>query len=271
MDALFLQITPEMASKWIESSKGNPRWARDGKIADQKRVSQIAEDIKSGNWNPGNNSIAFDEEGVLVDGHHRLCAIVKAGIPVKSLVVYGIEKTGLQHIDENRPRCVSQRLNVDSQVVAAANFHFWMMNSLTKASETSEVISKWIELHPDIYTALSLVRQGGRHAIAKKACVVHGTLCALECGVDENIISKFMESVNSGFISDLSESPAIVLRNMLIKPYSKARSMSVLLDCSTQNAISDYVLGVPRKKAYSIPHGVYFDSLVKEKRKGYVK
>ena len=121
MEAKYMTISPAMAKAWLETSRGNPRWTSKAKVVDKTTVKKIADDIKNGLWNPGNGSIAFDESGVLVDGHHRLTAIVAANIPVESLVVFGVKQEGLIHIDENVVRKPHQRLSVDSILVSAAS------------------------------------------------------------------------------------------------------------------------------------------------------
>ena len=181
-----MDVTPELASKWLAASEGNPRWKRTGKVVDNMLVSKIADDIRSGNWNPGNNSIAFDKNGVLKDGHHRCAGIVKAGITVKSIVVFDMEDKGIQHIDENHVRSVSQRTGICMPIVAAVNCHFWMSKSMTKSSESSEVVQKWVELHPDVYIAFDMVKQGARHPITQKAGVIHGLTCAIEYGLPKD-------------------------------------------------------------------------------------
>lgn len=267
MNVEFMEITPKMAETWLSTSKGNPRW-KTGKIVDRFKVDKIANDIMNGKWNPANNSIAFDENNCLVDGHHRLTAIKNSGISVKSLVVFGVTSSGLQHIDESDMRRVHQRIGVDSQIVSAANYHFWLLGERNRA-KTSEVVSEWILQHPLVYTAKDICVKGSNHAIAKKSFVVHGTMCALECGIEADRLYRFMEIVNSGFSGSVFESPAIVLRNMLLKSYRAERSVGIVLDYATQAAIHDYIDGVQRKRAYTEKSGVYFDNLVRDKKPGY--
>lgn len=266
-----MEITPSTAREWLETSRGNPRW-KGKKMVDKLRVATISDDIKNGNWNPGNNSIAFDENGFLVDGHHRLSAIIASGIPVSSLVVFGLSDLSVQHIDENRPRTVSQRIDVDNQIVAAANMHFWILNTLTKSSETSENIKKWIGDHPAVFDALSICRKGAGTSICKRSYVVHAVMCAIEYGVSELKLVDFANAVNSGFADIETGSAAIVCRNMLLKnsPAMRTRGNKVRMDFCVQSAIRDFVDGIQRRRAYSADSGFYFDELARIGRNGYV-
>lgn len=261
MKAEFMTITPELAKIWLDTSDGNPRWAGNAKKVDEKMVKKISDDIKEGNWSPGNNSIAFDEHGHLIDGHHRLSAVVMSGIPVKSLVVFDVPKSGFQHIDENRSRTVAQRTGIDSRIVAVANVDFWTRTGISRTCQSSEVISKWVQNHPLVFQAYSISQKGKIHGIARKAPVIHGILCAMECGVSESVLTTFTESVNSGFTESESQSAAIVLRNMLLEYTRTARQNAVQLSKDTQSAIFDYVRSVPRKRPYNSKNGVYSDML----------
>lgn len=271
MDLQYILITPEMASQWLKTSNGNPRWRTSGKLTNPDAVMKIRDDIINGRWNPGNASIAFDSGGKLVDGHHRLSAIVAAGIPVYSIVVRGISEKGLQHIDDNHVRTIHQRLGVDNLIPAVANIHFWSIGSLTKSSETSEAISVWINQHPLVFTARSAAGQGADISICRKSGVVHGALCALECGESEHSIFNFMRIANSGFAEGQKESSAIVLRNMLLRNKYFTRSDKLLLTYATQSAIHDFVNGIPRKREYTSKTGCYFDKLVLSGNPNYKK
>lgn len=260
MNVKSILVTPEIAHDWLLKSKGNPRW-KTGKFVDNKRVAKIAQDIIDNKWFPGNNSIAFDSDGVLVDGHHRLSAIVKSGKPVESIVVFGLEDSSLKHIDENRGRTYSQRLGLSPNVVAVVNCHFWMKNGVSQQNPTVEEVSSFVNNHPFIFDAVSLSCFGTRHPVAKKAGVAHGLFCALEYGVSIDTIQSFTKCVNTGFVSSPSESAAIVLRNMLLRLTVKTRTDSLTIDYAAQSSLFDYIECIPRKNAYHSNSGYYFNKL----------
>lgn len=262
MEVKYMEISPELASMWLSRSKGNPRWET-GKVVDNNRVNKIATDIKSGKWIPGNNSIAFDSNGILVDGHHRLSAVVRANSPVWSIVVTGIEENGLKHIDENRSRTVAQRLGVDTHAVAIANCRDWVLNGTSRANTlTTEEVLVFIDSHPLIYDAIQISRTGSSHAIASKSGVQDAILWAMECGINTDILCNFIRCVNSGFTDGPNESAAIVLRNTLLRSVVKSRIDSVNIDFATQSALSDFIDGIPRKNTYRSNRGVYTDIMM---------
>lgn len=55
-------------------------------------VDKYAADMKKGNWKTTHQGIAIDTEGNVIDGQHRLLAIIKANLAVSFMVTYGVEK-----------------------------------------------------------------------------------------------------------------------------------------------------------------------------------
>lgn len=77
-------ITPMLAEKYLESV---PDFQRK---VDEKQVRKIALAIQKGEWRMNGATIVFNEKGELIDGQHRLKAIIMSCKTVMSLVVRGV-------------------------------------------------------------------------------------------------------------------------------------------------------------------------------------
>ena len=97
MDTKKVLVTPEKAIDWLEGNTHN-RKLRD------ERVRQYARDIKRGEWHLTHQGIAFDLDGKLVDGQHRLWAIIEANMAVEMLVSTDVSKDTQLVIDDHLPR-----------------------------------------------------------------------------------------------------------------------------------------------------------------------
>lgn len=75
----FMQVTPELAGKWLKRNVKNRR-------VKPKTIGGYAMDIRNGAWLTTHQGIAFDASGNLLDGQHRLLAIVAAKMPVVLVV-----------------------------------------------------------------------------------------------------------------------------------------------------------------------------------------
>lgn len=105
VEARVETITPEIAEEYLRLSGGNRNIVRSA-------VETYVEMIKAGKWDINNNGIGFNQKGVLIDGHHRLTAIVIAGQPVTCLVVRGLAESSIDHIDIGTSRNVGHILHM---------------------------------------------------------------------------------------------------------------------------------------------------------------
>jgi len=99
-----ITITPEMAKNVLETANKNNR------TISQNEVNMLALEMKMGRFKDNGDTIKFDTNDNLIDGQHRLMAIVKSGIPlIDAIVVYGIDPDAVDTIDSGRKRSVSDK------------------------------------------------------------------------------------------------------------------------------------------------------------------
>ena len=70
MEAKVQVITPELAEQYLTKNTNNYR------SMSNSVVNAYATDMKTGNWKFNGDSIKFNKSGILVDGQHRLAAIM---------------------------------------------------------------------------------------------------------------------------------------------------------------------------------------------------
>lgn len=114
-------VTPEMATAYLRSSKGNRKIS--GMIVDA-----MARDMSAGDWHETHQGIAFDDEGHMIDGHHRCNAIIMSGVNIRTSVFRGLDATSYQYLDRVRPRRLADltglcRRESDAYSVAAQVFY----------------------------------------------------------------------------------------------------------------------------------------------------
>lgn len=96
IQAEVMKVSPEMAERFLGGSNGN-------RTISAVRVNEWVAEMNAGAWRLG-PTIAFDEAGHLVDGHHRLSAVVRFGQPVEFLVIHGLGADVADIVDDGRPR-----------------------------------------------------------------------------------------------------------------------------------------------------------------------
>lgn len=100
-------ITPEIATEMLKMNSRNPR-----KTMSRSKIQQYADIISAGLWQMNGEAIIFDEDGFLKNGQHRLCAIIKAGKPIRTVVTRGVPRDATI-FDEQLRRTVTQNVNAD--------------------------------------------------------------------------------------------------------------------------------------------------------------
>lgn len=97
-------ITPETAAMWLTKNVSNRR-------PRVMLVDYLSRQIKSGEWQSDHpQPIVFSDIGRLIDGQHRLMAIVKSGVAVKASVMYGARDSLQEYLDTGISRTLEDRL-----------------------------------------------------------------------------------------------------------------------------------------------------------------
>ncbi len=98
-------ITPEHAKQYLIHNVRNRKF----KAA---VVAEYVRSMKCNQWCFTGEAIIFDEEDVLLNGQHRLMAIVKAGVELPFLVVRGVSKAAFLYMDIGSRRNGKDALNI---------------------------------------------------------------------------------------------------------------------------------------------------------------
>lgn len=96
-------ITPKKAAEGLEHNDANrPMRA--------SRVSRLAEAINRSEWMLNGESIKFNCNGRLIDGQHRLAAVVESGKSIQSYVVRGLPEQAFDTLDQGAVRTIADVL-----------------------------------------------------------------------------------------------------------------------------------------------------------------
>lgn len=90
--AEVMLITPELAKEIYATSLGN-------RTIRKWYVSLLASAIRRGEWRVTSQGLGFDADGHIIDAHHRILAIIEAGVAVEMLVSFGLRADAYEVID----------------------------------------------------------------------------------------------------------------------------------------------------------------------------
>jgi len=216
MKAELKTVTPEMAAEWLKKNTNNRKLSL-------ALVDLISAEIKAGNWQQNGDAIRFDNKALL-DGQHRLHAIIKAGQPVDTLVVTGLDPDTMRTIDtDRRPRSASAVLSLGGEVntttLGGAIRVVLDMRSGTQWKRSSKLIAKrtffdFINNEPEIREAVRFTIN--LHNLKKLAGpTIPAGLHHLFSTIDRKASEKFFDDLDSG--ANLSQNdPVYLLRQRLI-------------------------------------------------------
>ena len=101
--AEVVTISPTDATNWLRCNEHN-------RPVRKNHVNFLASEIKAGNWQVNGQAIVIADNEQVLDGQHRLLAIIEAGQPIKTLVVYGITPEAFSTIDTGAVRSSADAL-----------------------------------------------------------------------------------------------------------------------------------------------------------------
>jgi len=108
----WMDVDPGMAAHWLQNNFIN-------RLLSDDVITGYARDMANGNWFPTHQGIAFNDLDHLIDGQHRLHAIIRCGLTIRMMVTFGLpsviegkQATTMDAVDRGRPRSVADQLKI---------------------------------------------------------------------------------------------------------------------------------------------------------------
>ena len=97
-------VTPELARQFLEKNDGN-------RVVRPRTVDTYAQNMKDGEFLFSESMICISPEDKLLNGQHRLLAIVKSGVSVYMTLAYGVPETAYAYMDTGSKRTSADLLH----------------------------------------------------------------------------------------------------------------------------------------------------------------
>lgn len=167
------KITPEIATEILERSAD----VKNRKVSDS-HVEWLAAQMKAGKWSLNGEPIIIDDEGQLVDGQHRLWAVISSGTAIETMVTRGVDRKGFATIDTGSARTLGNVLGIsgenDQNALAAAvawvhKHSIGKMFLHNKAAGVTHAIGlALVRKHPEIRDSVEFASKNRTHPILKR-------------------------------------------------------------------------------------------------------
>lgn len=121
-------ITPEIAREYLKANTAN-------RPMSNVHIERIAQQMAKGQFILNGESIIFSDEGVLMQGQHRLAACIKSNTSFQTVVVRGIPYNAFFTLDSGRARSISD---------------VFAIQGTPDYSKMSSIVNSYIRLHTGI-------------------------------------------------------------------------------------------------------------------------
>lgn len=217
-----LDVNPELARLWLEQTDTPNRRIQ---MAD---VNRYARAMKEGRWRPAGDPIRIDDRGHVLDGQHRLAAVIKAEVTIQFVVLDGANLDDQNAYDSGRTRKASQQLamrggwkNATTVASIARVVMQWHTNTLISGSyrpATDEIFDFAERWRPRLEESLAHAIAVGRSTSLSKSLTGGFAFTAYDQAAttpekfSSDRVDQFLKLLASG--AGLEENdPILILRN----------------------------------------------------------
>jgi hypothetical protein len=147
-------VTPKKATEYLQRNTAN-------RPLSTRTVREFAQAMRRGDWRVTHQGIAFDTTGALVDGQHRLAAVIEADIPVEITVFTDVPIGAFDVLDTGKRRNAADVLAIEGEksaiMLAAMVRTVWLYENRPElawsggdAAVTNHQIVDTLEQHPKL-------------------------------------------------------------------------------------------------------------------------
>lgn len=188
-----------------------------------KTVSLYARAMEKGDWKLNGEPIIISSKNTLINGQHRMSAVIKSGMTVSFLIVRGVDEQAMPTIDGVRPRTAKDILSIygyaNASVLGTAakciliyrNFGDFQ-NGGSRAFSNTEIL-ELVKRHPELCHSTSYIHSKNINIASRGALAAIHYLTNQISPDDANI---FFAKLISGIGLD-KDDPVRLLRERLIQ------------------------------------------------------
>jgi hypothetical protein len=208
-------VSPQMAEELLATTDKN-------RNVSHQRVLTLANLMRSGRWQLNGETIIVSKTGKLLDGQHRMFAIIEVGLPQQMLIATGAPDEAFETIDTGRARTAADIAGMEGvsnpNIVTSAAALIWRMFYRTAINEvcSPQTVLDVIERFPGLIKWGTVVAALGQMRRILPPGSFVAALVYLDCIAKKpRLAEQFFEGITKG--SDLPEgSPILALRNRII-------------------------------------------------------
>lgn len=141
-------VGPDLAREWLARNTSN-------RNIRPLRVAQYARDMRAGAWKRTGETIKFDTNGDLLDGQHRLAAVIESEATAPMSVTFGLDPDIKHYVDTGAARTPADALRIKGEsspaiLAGAARVGYLLETGQRKARMSHAQVFEFIDQHPGL-------------------------------------------------------------------------------------------------------------------------
>lgn len=225
MDFRVTSVSPGLAKTWLKSNTYNRRLSK-------PHVKKLANEMINGRWVLNGETISFDSNGTLLNGQHRLSAVIESGVTVEMVVAIGVEdrrafdvtdvvslKRGVHQVADMKgiknPNTVTSVARIVLAFDNSSNMdEFSMIFPSSYQGDPGEVVEKSGEIQDDVINIKEKVGRAVLRSAGSPATFI--AILYILKRYNNRDFESFCEKIRTG-IFESENDPCMMLRDRVLK------------------------------------------------------
>lgn len=118
----IVEVSPQLAAEWLKN------FNKKNRPVSQTLINKLARRMTESRWRLNGQGLVFGTDEVLLDGQHRLLAIIESGCTIELLLVEGVDPSTWDTLDDGKTRSAGDVLGREGFInpMALASAARWL-------------------------------------------------------------------------------------------------------------------------------------------------
>ena len=246
-----VDLSPPIAESWLTQCNTHNR-----KLV-EAHAERLAGEMKADRWQLNHQGIAFSENRVLLDGQHRLWAVVLSGCTVPMRVFFNEQANSIGTIDAIRARTNDEIITLSGGLGLVTKSELATLRAMLTSMNTQQRLASGQEAellarHRDAVNFAQEILPAGRFRGVATA-VTRGVLARASYSASPDKLRHFADALRSGIASSEDDQPITLLFKFLIESDGGHRGRPEFRERygKTARALSAYLRGERLHRLYA--------------------
>jgi hypothetical protein len=238
---IVMEVDAAQAARWLDGNTHN-RPIRDSV------VNRFIRDMRAGRWRLTHQGIAFDADGMLIDGQHRLWAVMLAGVTISMRVFFNEPIENMKAVDIGQTRSNFDVLHLTGEAGEVTVNHLATLRAMLAGDSARPVRLSVGEETEEMIKHAGAVDFAMEHLGACRfkgiaTATIRGIIARAYYGVDHAKLIHFCDVLKTGSSADEEDGPILLLWQYLVGSAGAGKSGAVrrLRYGKTERALMAYL------------------------------